>query len=103
MPAIAAEFGIPLTIDDFAAVADRTPLIAAVLIFGDAVEAVVAAELIRVVARGQFRVRVRAVQRRVCVSGKHPMHRGRSGGPRSRLHDDVLQVRRRLRLRLLCE
>jgi dihydroxy-acid dehydratase len=28
MPAIAAEFGIPLTIDDFAAVADRTPLIA---------------------------------------------------------------------------
>jgi dihydroxy-acid dehydratase len=28
MPAIAAEFGIPLTIDDFAVVADRTPLIA---------------------------------------------------------------------------
>ena len=28
MPAIAADFGIPLTIDDFAAVADRTPLIA---------------------------------------------------------------------------
>ncbi len=28
MPAIAAEFGIPLTMDDFAAVADRTPLIA---------------------------------------------------------------------------
>jgi dihydroxy-acid dehydratase len=28
MPAIAAEFGIPLTIDDFALVADRTPLIA---------------------------------------------------------------------------
>jgi dihydroxy-acid dehydratase len=28
MPAIAAEFGIPLTIDDFAIVADRTPLIA---------------------------------------------------------------------------
>ena len=28
MPAIAAEFEIPLTIDDFAAVADRTPLIA---------------------------------------------------------------------------
>ena len=28
MPAIAAEFGIPLTLDDFAAVVDRTPLIA---------------------------------------------------------------------------
>ena len=28
MPAIAAEFGIPLTIEDFAVVADRTPLIA---------------------------------------------------------------------------
>ncbi|MHB8890832.1 MAG: dihydroxy-acid dehydratase [Candidatus Limnocylindrales bacterium] len=28
MPAIAAEYGIPLTIDDFAEVADRTPLIA---------------------------------------------------------------------------
>ncbi len=28
MPAIAADFGIPLTLDDFAAVVDRTPLIA---------------------------------------------------------------------------
>jgi dihydroxy-acid dehydratase len=28
LPAIAAEFGLPLTLDDFAAVADRTPLIA---------------------------------------------------------------------------
>jgi signal transduction histidine kinase len=35
---------------------DRKPLIAAALIFGDAVEAVVAAELIRVVARGRPRM-----------------------------------------------